>query len=104
MSKSILTIHKEILKKEYAKSPLGILERKIREFYEEIVRSGTQLPEDISKKINEIRTKNEKDQEEYVEYSLKRDRENVDNLLFESMTKEWELLNNYKNTMHKDDK
>lgn len=94
--KSILSIHKEILKKEYAKSPLGIIERKLREFYVEMERSKKQLPEEYAKKIFDIRNNNEVAQSKYVEDSLKRDREAVDKMLLEAMEQELEIINNYK--------
>lgn len=107
MSKSILTVHKEIQKKEYAKSPLGQLEKKLGNFYVEMERSKEKLPEDISKQIYDIRDNNEKSVMAYIEESNKRDREAVDNLLFEAMSKEWKLIEDYQSNqisaMKKDD-
>lgn len=95
MAKSLLTIHKEILKKEHAKSPLGILEKNIGDFYSKMQRDRKQLPEDIAEKIYNIRDANEKNVMAYIEASQKRDKENVDEILLHSMTKEWEIINAY---------
>lgn len=97
MSKSLLTIHKEIEKKEYAKSPLGLIEKELGNFYAELKKFGTTLPEDVAKQIYDIRDENEKAQIKYIEDSQRRDREYVDNLLLEAMTKEMTILNKYKN-------
>ena len=103
MSKSILTIQKEILKKEYAKSPLGILEKNIGEFYVEMNRKKKKLPEDVAKQIYDIRDGNEKAVMKYIEDSQKRDREAVDSLLLEAMSKEWDLITKHKSTAEDND-
>lgn len=95
MSKTALTIQKEIIKKEYEKSPLGIIEKKLRAFYDGLVGKGEKLPEDVAKQIYEIREMNEKRTENYIEERLKHDREAVDNFLLDAMTKEEEILNKY---------
>lgn len=94
MSKSLLTIHREILKKEYDKSPLGIVEKKLKEFYGK----NKILPKHILKEISAIREENEKAQMKYIEDSQREDREAVDRMLLESMEKELSIINNYKNT------
>jgi len=98
MSKSILTIHKEILKKEYAHSPLGKLEKQLGDFYTEMQRKKEKLPEEIAEQIYNIRDENEKAMMKYVEDSQKRDKEEVDKLLFGAMSKEMEIINKYKST------
>lgn len=95
MSKSVLTIEKEILKKEYEKSPLGQIEKKLRAFYDGMVTKGEVLPEEIAKKVYDIREENEKRTMEYVDDRLKQDRETVDNFLLDAMTREEEVLNNF---------
>lgn len=97
MSKTLLTIEKEIIKKEYEKSPLGIIEKELRKVYDGYTLTGTALPEDVAKQVYDIREENEKKTGEYIETRLKHDREAVDNLLLEAMTKELELLNNFNN-------
>lgn len=96
MSKSLLTIEKEYLKKEYEKSPLGIIEKKLRAFYDNLYVTGNKLDEETSKKVSDIRDENEKRVQEYIDTRLKLDREAVDSFLLESMTKELELIENKK--------
>jgi hypothetical protein len=95
MSKSSLTIHKEILKKEYAESPIGKMEREITKFYDELVLKGEKLPEDIAKQVYDLRDLHEKKQMDYIDESQKRDRDAVDAMLMEAFTKELEILNNF---------
>ena len=97
MGKSALTIHKEILKKEYEKTPLGQLEKKIRKFYNEVKLNRWILPDDLLKKISDIRNENEKAQLEYIERTNREHREYIDTTLFEAMSKEWTLLEKYQN-------
>lgn len=100
--KPILTIHKEIAKAEYAKSPLGQVEKKIAKCMEQTRLKGFVMPELEAKKIYEIRDANEKAQMEYIERTNKEHREAVDIMLLEAMTKElaiWEaFLQNNQNT------
>lgn len=93
---SVLTIHKEIQKKEYAQSPLGKLERELTKFYDDLKLHKKVLPEEFSKEIYDIRDANEKAQIEYIDMTLKRDKEAVNKMLFDSMTKELEVINKYK--------
>lgn len=95
MSKSALTIQKEIIKKEYEKSPLGLMEKELRAFYDGFVTRGEKLPEEFAKQIYEIREENEKRTEAYIDERLKLDREAVDGFLLEAMTKEKEVLNSF---------
>jgi len=92
MSKSALTIHKEILKKEYAESPLGKIERELTKIYDGMKLSGQALPEDVAKDIFDVRDENEKWQMNYIDERLKLDREAVDSKLLESMSKELDIL------------
>lgn len=96
--KSGLTIHKEIQKAEYAKSPLGQLEKKLGKFYQDLLLKREKLPEDIAKKVYDIRDAHEKAQTQYIEDSQRRDREAVDAMLFDAMNKEWNLLEQYQST------
>jgi uncharacterized protein YicC (UPF0701 family) len=98
MSKSVLTIHKEIEKAAYAKSPLGQIEKKLNKFYQEMKHSGKKLPEDISHKIFDIRDAHEKAQMEYIERTNREHREAVDAMLLEAMTKEFALISEYQST------
>lgn len=86
--KSILNIHKEIIKKEYEKSPLGQMEKKLRRFYE----SGEVLSEEAAKLIFDIRREHEKKQEEYIELTNKQHREETDKMLFDAWTKELAII------------
>lgn len=95
MSKSALTIQKEIIKKEYEKSPLGIIEKELRAFYDGMVTKGEKLPEEFAKQVFEIREENEKRTEAYIDERLKLDREAVDGFLLEAMTREKEVLTNF---------
>jgi len=92
MSKSNLTIYKEVLKKEYAKSPLGLAEKKLREFYDESYLKSNPIPEEILEKIDKIRGDNEKKYLEYIETRQKTDKEWLDDRLLEAMTEEISLL------------
>lgn len=93
---SILQIHKELEKKEYANSPVGKLEKQIRQFYDGLTTTGQKLPETVAKQVYDLRDENEKKHKEYIDYTLKRDKEAVDDLLINSFTKELEILNNWK--------
>lgn len=84
-------------KREYAKTPLGITERKLTKIYDEMRLSNKSLPEDVSKKIYDIRNANEQAQKDYIDMTLKRDKKAVDDMLLESMTNELGILNNYLN-------
>lgn len=95
MSKTALTIQKEIIKKEYEKSPLGLIEKKLRAFYDGLVVKNEKLPEDVAKEVYELRDMNEKRVENYIEERLKIDRETVDNFLLDVMTKEEQILNKH---------
>jgi hypothetical protein len=92
MSKSVLTIHKEIERKEYAASSLGKLEKVIGEIYREMQLKKEALPENIAKEVYDIREENEKWQMQYIDDRLKADREAVDSKLLESMTRELAIL------------
>lgn len=92
---STLTIHKEIEKKAYAQSPLGKLERQLTKFYDGLKLSNKALPEDVAKQIYDIRDKHEKDQMDYIDMTLKRDKEANEKMLFDSFTKELEVINKY---------
>ncbi len=94
MSKSLLTIEKEYLKKEHEKSPLGKVEKKLRAFYDNLYVTNTKLDEETLKKVSDIREANEKRIQEYIDTRLKTDREAVDNFLLESMTEELQLIEN----------
>jgi hypothetical protein len=92
MSKSGLTIHKEMQKKLYQESELGKVEREITKIYDNLTLKKQQLPEEISKKIFDIRDENEKWQLEYIERTNREHREAVDAKLLESMSKELDIL------------
>ena len=95
--KSVTTLHRELLKKDYAASPLGIAEKKISKFYEDMVAKSQALPEEIAKKVYDIREANEKAQMDYIERSQRENREMVDSLLLDSFTKEIAVLEDYLN-------
>lgn len=98
MPKSVTTIHREIQKREYAKSPLGLVEKELGEIINDL-RTGKlpKLPEDISEKIYNIREQNEKVVPEYVKKRLQIDREYIDNLLFVAMSSELKILKEHFN-------
>lgn len=91
----VTSIHKDILKREHAASPLGKLERAIGKIYDNLKLQQKKLPEDVSKKIYDIRDAQEKEMNEYVEMTLKRDREAGDEILTRNMTKELKVLEEY---------
>lgn len=91
----MMTIHKEIEKKEYEKSPLGLLEKRLRTAYDKLTLNKKQLPEDLAKQIYDIREKNEKDQMEYIDFRLVEDRKAVDAMLTDAFNKELEILEKY---------
>lgn len=104
MSKSHLTIQKELIKEAYSKSPLGVMERRLNEIHDTLYLGGKEAPEDVLKEIDKIRTENEKKQIEYIEFRLKTDREVIDDMLLESMTKEVALLEPLISTTNMNDK
>lgn len=87
-----LSIQKDLLKREYANSPLGKVEREITKIYDSLKLKESQLPEDIAKQIYDIRDENEKWQLAYIERTNKEHKEAVDGKLLESMTKELDIL------------
>lgn len=92
MSKSVLTIHKEYIKAEYAKSPLGKLEKKLRAFYDKINLKQITLTQAEIDAINKIRTENEEWNTAYIERTEKEQREAVDAKLLEAFTAELKIL------------
>lgn len=90
--KSPLTIQKELLKKEYEKTPLGIAEKKLRKFYDDAYLNSWVIPEETLKQRDVIRTENEKRVMEYVETRQKIDKEWIDDALLDSMSREILLL------------
>lgn len=98
MSKSILTINKEIERKAYFETPLGKVEKALRKFYDELKLKSSKLPEDVAKQVYDIRDANEKAITEYMAKASKEHREAVDKLLFDAMSKELELVTNYQST------
>lgn len=98
MSKSNLTLYKEILKKEHESSELGIAEKKIRTFYDSLILKGERLPENLARLVYQIREENEQKQLDYIKASQQRDREAIDVMLLESFNKELEILSTYNGT------
>lgn len=92
---SILSIHKEIEKRKYAESDLGKAEKELGKIYDSLKIKNSKLPEDIAKKIYDIRDENEKWQTEYIERTNREHKEAVDGKLLESMTKELEILKSH---------
>ena len=90
-----MTIHKEIEKKEYAKSPLGIVERDLTKVYDELKIQGRKLPENLCREIYKIREDNEKWQMKFIEDSMIEQRKKVDEKLLESMTAELTLIKSH---------
>mgnify|MGYP001610017802 CR=1 FL=1 len=95
--KSLLSIQKEMLKKEYDKTELGQLQKKIGKFYNQVKENQWILPDNLLKQVNDIRNENEKAQMEYIERTNREHREYLDQTLLESMSKEWSLLEKYQN-------
>lgn len=89
---NVLSIHKELEKKQYAESPLGKAEREMTKIYDALKLSGKALSEDVAKKIYDVRDENEKWQLEYIERTNREHKEAVDGKLLESMTKELNIL------------
>jgi hypothetical protein len=92
MSKSILTIHKEVEKKEYEKTPLGQAEKKLRAFYDEAYLKDNPIPEDILKQIDTIREEQAKKYDDYIQERMRIDKEWIDTELLNAMTREISLL------------
>ena len=92
----MLSIYKELEKKKYAESPLGKIERKIHQFYDDMILHKESLPEPIAKQIYDLRIKHEQDEKDYIDMTLKRDKEATEKMLFDTFTKELEILDNYK--------
>ncbi len=103
MGKSITTLHREIERKAaqeaYDKTPLGKAEKRLKRVYKDLEKSKKQLPEDVSKKIYDVRDENEKAQmvalekrKVKVQNINKEHSETVDILLLASMTKELVIL------------
>lgn len=91
----MLSIHKEIEKKNYSESPLGVVEKKLTRIYDDLRLQKEKFPEDLSKKIHDIRDANEKWQMKYIEDSLREQREKVDEKLLEAMTEELNLIQSH---------
>jgi hypothetical protein len=89
-----LTIQKEIQKKEYEQSPLGKLDRQIHKIYDDMILHKEALSEPVAKQIYDLRDKHEKEEQAYIDMTLKRDKDAVDKMLFDTFTKELEILNN----------
>lgn len=98
MPKSILTISKEIEKKAYLETPLGKVEKTLRKFYDELKLKDSKLPESVAKQVYDIRDDNTKAIEKYMAEASKRDRDAIDSLLLEAMSKELELVTNHQST------
>lgn len=95
MAKSNLAIHKEIEKKKYNESPLGQIEKKLRKFYDNCILTKTQLPENLAKEVYDLRTFNENRTKDYIDERLKKDRDQVDDFLLETMTKELAIIEKF---------
>lgn len=93
---SMLSIHKEIEKKKYAESPLGKLEKELGQFYDGLQITKRELPTDVLEQVNRIRSEHEKAQTDYIDMTLKRDRQAVDDMLFKAMTDELAILQKIK--------
>lgn len=92
-NKNMLSIHKEMEKKEYAESPLGKIEKQLRNFYEGVeIKKWEKLPEHLAEQVFEIREENEKKQLEYIDQANKKHKQFVDEMLLEAMTKELEII------------
>mgnify|MGYP001609316727 CR=1 FL=1 len=90
-----LSIHKEIEKKKYAESPIGLKEKSLRKIYDSLTLKNEKLPEEVAKKVYDVRDENEKWQMEYIRKTNLEHKEAVDAKLLESMTKELDILNAY---------
>lgn len=88
----VLSIHKEIAKKEYQQSPLGKVERKLTKIYDNMKLNSQALPESIAKEVYDIRDENEKWNLAYIERTNKEHREAIDAKLLEAMSKELDIL------------
>jgi hypothetical protein len=91
----MLTIHREIEKKEYEKSVLGQLEKRIRNFYDEMILKKKQMPEDLAKEIYDIRDSQEKRYMEYIDMRNVEDRKAIDSMLEDAFNKELAVIDKY---------
>lgn len=89
---SALTLHKHIAQKEYAQSPLGKIEKQIKQFYDDLYLKRVKLSEEEVKQVNAIRTENEELVTDYIKKRETEDREAIDEMLLQSMTKELVIL------------
>ena len=92
MSRSLISIHKEIEKKAYRETPLGKVEAEIGKIYSDLKAKGARLPESVCKEIFDIRTGNEKDQLAYIERTNREHKEAVDEMLLKAMSKELKVI------------
>lgn len=95
MSKTGLTIQKEIQKKEHEKTPLGQVEKKLRNFYDNLLVKGEKLPEYLAKQIYDLRDEHESKQLKYIEDTEKEQAIAVDKMLYDTMSSELTLLEKY---------
>lgn len=95
MSKSILTIHKEMEKKAFSETEMGKLEKKLRTFYDNLVTKSTPLPEEYAKQIYDIRVNHEQKQMDYIKESQVRDAKAIDEMLMDAFTKEVAIIEDY---------
>lgn len=109
MGKSLLTIHKEIERKAYQESPLGKMEKKLRAFYDGVdLKTIPEPSKEFVGQINAVRSQNEEDQmafnktiSERIRAIEEEAREGVDKMLLDAMTKEWEIIDKYLNSLNK---
>jgi type II secretory pathway component PulJ len=107
MSKSILTLHKEIEKAEYAKSPLGIVEKKLGKIYQDFRLKNDALPESVAKQVYDIREENEKwitqftaDNAEMIKKLQVEWRDEIDERLLKALSKELKIVEAFLQTKH----
>lgn len=88
-----MSIHKEMEKKEYAESPLGKIEKELRDFYEGVeIKKYEPLPEHLAEQVFDIREANEKKQLDYIDEANQKHKQAVNEMLLEAMTKELKII------------
>lgn len=92
MSRSVISIHKEIEKEQHKKSPLGQVEAELGSIYNDLKAKNHVLPEVIAKQVYEIRDESEKAILAYIERTNREHKEANDAMLLSAMKRELKVL------------
>ncbi len=95
MGKSMVSIHRELEKEAYKKTPLGIVEGRIAVAYKELQEKGIAPTHAVALKINKIRKDNEDAQLAYIDKTNREHKIAVDKMLLKSMSAELKVLESF---------